>query len=65
MNVLDWITDAVVTTWELIGLIFRSGIANAAILQDDEDNRADSDRDPGHRGYPSTPRGAIHQARFA
>lgn len=65
MNLLDWITDAVVTAWELIGLIFRSGIAEAAILQDEENDGSGNDRGPRHGGYPSTPRGTVPQARFA
>jgi hypothetical protein len=36
MNILDWITDLVVTAWELIGLMFRSGISEAVILEEEQ-----------------------------
>ena len=57
MNILDWITDLVVTSWELFGLICLSGGADPVLRRRWESELETKDAD--------LERDQVRQARFA
>lgn len=65
MNILDRITDLIVTAWELIGLILLSGSADPVLLRRWESELEEKDADSQGGTYPAGPGPGGQHARFA